>query len=413
MRENAAGTLPMEVAAREPASAGPAAPVAEVMRRASPAPKPGRNGAVKGGKIPCTQCDALSPVGYRFCINCGAVLKKAPAVKKAVSSKGRRSRKSRRRSERSPSVEAGTRPCVVCGHGVGRDDKFCKNCGAPVAAAEQPPRAEGEPFPLAASAMHSAEVVPHGKRPSAQKAEPAAPAPSPQTAPPKASPAAPVTARLVIIVEDGSEGQSLELRGRQVDIGSREGDIVLAEDRYLSARHARFFRQDGKWYIRDLDSVNGVYRRIRKPAALRAQDLVLLGLEVLEFAPVELGERGLGHAVQHGVLVFGSPATGRRARLCQRTVEGVVRDVYHLVANETTIGRETGDIVFTSDPFMSRRHAAIHWDEDSEGYILTDLNSSNGTYLAIREDVALEHGDYIRIGQHLFRVDLPATAAGR
>lgn len=197
------------------------------------------------------------------------------------------------------------------------------------------------------------------------------------------------------------------MAGRQVDIGSSEGDIVLAEDRYLSPRHARFFRQDGHWYLRDLESVNGVYRRLRKPVPLRHGDLVLLGLEVLEFQLVDHAERGLGHAIQHGVLVFGSPAATRRARLCQRTVEGVIRDVYHLVADETTVGRETGDIVFTSDPFMSRRHAAIQWDEDAQEYVLVDLNSSNGTYVAIRDDVRLENGDFVRLGQHLFRVDLP------
>jgi hypothetical protein len=141
--------------------------------------------------------------------------------------------------------------------------------------------------------------------------------------------------------------------------------------------------------------------------------LVLLGLEVLQFQMVDHPERGLGHAVQHGVLLFGSPATPRRARLCQRTVEGVVRDVYHLVGEETTIGREIGDIVFTSDPFMSRRHAALKWVEPSQEYVLTDLGSSNGTYVAIREDVRLENGDFIRIGQHLFRVDLQAGGGRR
>jgi pSer/pThr/pTyr-binding forkhead associated (FHA) protein len=222
-----------------------------------------------------------------------------------------------------------------------------------------------------------------------------------------------VTGKLVVIVEDGSEGRALELRGRQMDIGSAEGDIVLSEDRYLSPRHARFFRQDGHWYLRDLGSVNGVYRRLRKPTPLRNSDLVLLGLEVLQFELVDHAERGLGHAIQHGVLVFGSPATTRRARLCQRTVEGVVRDIYHLVSDETTIGRETGDIVFTSDPFMSRRHAAITWDEDAQEYVLADLSSSNGTYLAIRDDVRLDDGEFIRLGQHLFRVDLPRGAKAR
>jgi hypothetical protein len=35
-----------------------------------------------------------------------------------------------------------------------------------------------------------------------------------------------------------------------------------------------------------------------------------------------------------------------------------------------------------------------------------DLESSNGTYIAIRGEVAVGDGDYLRIGQHLFRLDL-------
>ncbi|HZO17250.1 MAG TPA: FHA domain-containing protein, partial [Polyangiaceae bacterium] len=302
--------------------------------------------------------------------------------------------------------------CPRCGGECKFGETFCKHCGAPlgkpVPAVEAARRrqvsdpeaaveltnkvSEGEPFPLA--------DAPDRARP--RPGAPRSPAPAQ---------ALEVTGKLVVIVEDGSEGRALELRGRQVDIGSQDGDIVLTEDRYLSPRHARFFRQEGYWYLRDLESVNGVYRRLRKPTPLRHGDLVLLGLEVLEFDLVDHAERGLGHAIQHGVLVFGSPATTRRARLCQRTVEGVTRDVYHLVSDETTIGRETGDIVFTSDPFMSRRHAMITWDDEAQQYVLSDLNSSNGTYLAIRDDVRLEDGDYIRLGQHLFRVDLPRSKA--
>lgn len=212
--------------------------------------------------------------------------------------------------------------------------------------------------------------------------------------------------RLVVIVEDGSEGKSFQLAGQQVDIGRSEGDILLEDDLYVSPRHARLTPQNGAWVLRDLGSANRIYLRIRKPHALRDGDLLLLGLEVLQFQTVSDGERGLGHAVQHGTLLFGSPAIHRRARLCQRTVEGVTRDVYHLYRDETVIGRETGDIVFTADPFLSRRHAAVRRNAASGEFSLTDLESSNGTYVAIREDVSLVNRDFVRIGQHLFRVDL-------
>ena len=212
--------------------------------------------------------------------------------------------------------------------------------------------------------------------------------------------------RLVVIVEDGSEGKTFPLSGRQIDIGRVEGDILLEDDLYVSPRHARLIPHEGTWILRDLGSANRIYLRIRKPHTLQDGDLLLLGLEVLQFQTVSDGERGLGQAIQHGTLLFGSPAIQRRARLCQRTVEGVVRDVYHLHRDETVIGRETGDIVFTSDPFLSRRHAMIRRNPVSGEFMLTDLDSSNGTYIAIREDVSLVNGDFVRIGQHLFRVDL-------
>jgi pSer/pThr/pTyr-binding forkhead associated (FHA) protein len=234
--------------------------------------------------------------------------------------------------------------------------------------------------------------------------------PEPVALPPR--PAPPAAAgrwrggRLVVIVEDGSEGKSFSLAEGQLDIGRSDGDIILEDDPYVSPRHARLRRLDGSWVLRDLDSTNHVYVRLRRPHNLKDGDLLLLGLEVLQFQTVSDGERGLGHAIQHGTFLFGSPATPRRARLCQRTVEGVIRDVYHVFRDETVIGREVGDIVFTADPFLSRRHAVIRRNAVSSEFSLVDLDSSNGTYVAIRGEVGIADGDFLRIGQHLFRVDL-------
>lgn len=88
------------------------------------------------------------------------------------------------------------------------------------------------------------------------------------------------------------------------------------------------------------------------------------------------------------------------------TVEGAPRDVYYLSRDETVIGRESGDVVFTSDPFMSRRHAAVERDPASGTFTLKDLGSSNGTYLGIRGEYEVGGGDYLRVGQHLFRLDV-------
>ncbi|MCU0693999.1 MAG: FHA domain-containing protein [Polyangiaceae bacterium] len=223
---------------------------------------------------------------------------------------------------------------------------------------------------------------------------------------PFASASSPHSGRLVVVGSDGQEGPSFPLTGDQVDIGRSEGTVVLPDDRYMSPRHARLVRIGGRWHVRDLQSTNGVLYRISKPHELADGDLLLVGVEVLRFELVMEAELALGTAIQHGTFVFGSPALPRAARLVQRTVEGVARDVYHLHRIETVIGRESGDIVFTDDPYMSRRHAMVRRTKDAGKVTLVDLNSSNGTFVAIRGDMALEDGDAIRVGQHLFRVEL-------
>ncbi|MFO0755542.1 MAG: FHA domain-containing protein [Byssovorax sp.] len=335
--------------------------------------------------------------------------------------------------------------CARChGHCVA-GTRFCKFCGAPLDEAPAPRQVSAEPPPQKAAPVAAAAAVPEAARPerripvAPQTEEPpravrgGAPAIEPgrraeisvlagSPVPPEVGPPAMgrparelprhaesrprAPGRLVVIVEDGSEGRSFSLAEGQLDIGRTDGDILLEDDHYVSPRHARLRLVEGRWILRDLDSTNHVYVRLRKPHPLREGDLLLLGLEVLQFQTVSDGERGLGHAIQHGTLLFGSPATPRRARLCQRTVEGVIRDVYHLFRDETVIGRETGDIVFTADPFLSRRHASIRRNPVTGEFSLVDLDSSNGTYIAIQGEVGLSNGDFLRIGQHLFRVDL-------
>ncbi|WP_437736239.1 FHA domain-containing protein [Sorangium sp. So ce1335] len=319
--------------------------------------------------------------------------------------------------------------CARCHGQCLAGTRFCKYCGAPLdaerAASERPGKALADRPPAPSS---TPEVGREPPRPPQGDARPGS-TETGSTPPPSPVPLAPLRAsysvrppawvpaetrptrapdgKLIVIVEDGTEGKSFPLTGPQIDIGRSEGDILLEDDLYVSPRHARIIPQSGSWVLRDLGSVNRIYLRIRKTHALRDGDLLLLGLEVLQFQTVSDGERGLGHAIQHGTLLFGSPAIHRRARLCQRTVEGVTRDVYHLYRDETVIGRETGDIVFTADPFLSRRHAAIRRNPATGEFTLTDLESSNGTYVAIREEVSLADRDFVRIGQHLFRVDLP------
>jgi len=137
--------------------------------------------------------------------------------------------------------------------------------------------------------------------------------------------------------------------------------------------------------------------------------MVLVGQQVLRFERLSDPERSLGPAFQRGVMVFGTPANQPFARLVQYTTAGIPRDVHYLFRDETVVGRENGDIVFTDDPFLSRRHAAIRVDHAAGRYTLHDLGSSNGTALRIRGEHVLRDGDQFRVGRQLFRFEAGAS----
>jgi pSer/pThr/pTyr-binding forkhead associated (FHA) protein len=214
-------------------------------------------------------------------------------------------------------------------------------------------------------------------------------------------------ASLVVIAQDGTPGRHYPLAGATTEIGREAGDIVLGKDPYVCPRHARVTFRNRGFLIEDLGSVNGVYVRLGSaPSELRNGDLLLMGLAVLRFEVVEETESRTAPAVRGSTRVFGTPTVPRRARLVVQTTEDQARDIFYISRAETIIGREAGDIVFTDDPFMSRRHAALRRSAASNTYTLRDLGSSNGTFIAIRSQQPLSHGDFVRIGQHLFRLDV-------
>lgn len=270
--------------------------------------------------------------------------------------------------------------CQRCAAAVSEGARFCPDCGhalieEPGTNASETPGGEGR--------------RPVSMRPSAPEFD--------------LGPAAAGVAQLAVIGHDGSTGDVYQLKKDVVDIGRQEGVIRLPEDRFIAPRHARITRRGSEFLVRDLGSLNGVYVRLRQARPLQDGDVLLLGSEALVFRRLKDAERGHGPATDDGTLVYGSPIRPRYARLTQRTAEGVSRNVFYIFSNDTVIGRESGDVVFTADSFMSRRHACIKRDPATGEFTLEDLGSSNGTYLALRGEVALASGDFLRVGQHLFR----------
>lgn len=384
-----------------------------------------------GDHLTCGRCSSANPPGNRFCVTCGAPLASAQPAAAAAAAPGgmtvsvaqspigapAQAAPPQAAAPHAPVQQAVPQPapqvvCERCQGGNPAGTRFCQFCGTALRDGSQP---HGNSPQGGAPTQAATAVSAPLPAPAPPEIPPAVAQPSPQQAPlAYPHPHAPVqaqgpmgqSARMVVITQDGTPGRDYPLNEAQADIGREEGTIQLPNDPYVSPRHARVSAQNGRYHIRDLGSLNGVYVRLRGPHRLQHGDLVLIGLEVLRFEFVSDAEKNLGPAVERGTQLFGSPATTRHARLCQRTVEGVTRDVYSLTRDETVIGREAGDVVFTSDPFMSRQHAVIARDPQTNEFSIRDLGSSNGTYVAIRGETALDAGDHVRIGQHLFRLEL-------
>ena len=68
------------------------------------------------------------------------------------------------------------------------------------------------------------------------------------------------------------------------------------------------------------------------------------------------------------------------------------------------IGRERGHVLFPEDGYVSGLHCSLTLKEDQ--IFLTDLGSSNGTFIRIKGEREVTAGDILLMGQQLFRAGI-------
>jgi len=290
----------------------------------------------------CPECGGAVDDNVRYCQHCGASL----------------------------AVHAHTELCSQCGTRNPDDTNYCHSCGARMEAVVPTSVVSGAQ--LGGGARRAGTDV--GGR-----------------------------ARLVTVRRDGSDGDVFPIAPGQMDIGRSEGELRF-DDPHLAARHARIVNRGGEVVLTPLEARNGVYVRLRGPYELDDGGQFLLGKQVLRFELLSDAERAVHPAVEHGVVLFGTPVKPPWGRLRQLTAAGTSRDLFHLTRSETTLGREHGDIVFSDDEFLSRRHAQLQFRGGRA--TLLDLGSSNGTYVRLRGPQPLGHGEMLRLGDELLRFEL-------
>src|SRR5690606_26994505 len=209
------------------------------------------------------------------------------------------------------------------------------------------------------------------------------------------------TVMLMALRADGSEAGSYTLTQSPSETIGRDTGSIFAGDSYLSPRHATFTRKGDRLYVNDARSLNGVYLKIRPnaPWPLRFGDIFRIGQEILRLEKLE----GPGLS-SDGVQRFGSPIDGYVARLSLVIGRDTTGNAFPIPKAGFHLGRERGDVLFPEDGYVSGLHCRLSVAADGT-ISLTDLGSSNGSFVRLREEHAIAPGDILLMGQQLFRLD--------
>ncbi|NNE18570.1 MAG: FHA domain-containing protein [Myxococcales bacterium] len=364
--------------------------------------------------IVCSRCSKDNQDHYKFCLGCGAELPRlsgkpsssTDAPPRGSTGSGRSSNAPRARSaqaealaaepemalESSP-MQAGrpvpiqeaksdslpaelapladdTSPCPHCGAGVPENFRFCHVCG------------------------HDLVGEAGGEAPDDVPAERTS-APAVAEAPKRAT----TRARLILIQPDGSEGEMFPLAAGPTLIGRSSGGI-FANDAYLSPEHAEFRFEGDQLVVKDMQSLNGVYIRIEADVPIELFDgsIFRVGQEILRFDAPTAPEPA-ADGTQH----MGSPHRGYLGRVSLLVGRETTGNSYPIPPQGIHFGRERGDVVFPEDGYVSGLHCRVH---SEVGHVfLTDIGSSNGTFVRVSNESYVPQGTFVLMGQQLFRAE--------
>jgi pSer/pThr/pTyr-binding forkhead associated (FHA) protein len=256
--------------------------------------------------------------------------------------------------------------CPTCGHQNPASNKFCASCGTPAAKAASIPPAGGAPVAAAAAAVPAGAVMSR--------------------------------VSLTALRADGSDAGTYQLPEGTLVVGRDLGGI-FGGDSYLSPKHATFKVAGGRVTVRDERSLNGVYIKLQRdaPTELRPGDVFRIGQEIIRFEKLQPPPPS-----PDGVERLGSPSDGIIGRLALVTGRETTGNAFTIPAHGIHMGRERGDILFPEDGYVSGLHCRVA--PDAGRIFLTDLGSSNGTYLRFGDEREVKTGDVLLMGQQLFRV---------
>lgn len=185
---------------------------------------------------------------------------------------------------------------------------------------------------------------------------------------------------------------------------SANADIHLA-DAFVSRRHAKIYRKDGRYFIEDLGSHIGTTHDGKKISTyeMRDGDEFHIGSVKLVFR----SKKEKGKAPDSDVWTDGAATMAfEKGQILSLVVEEGGEIIAHFGLSESpiVIGRIRDSDIRLESPMVSRRHARIFKQDDKA--VVEDLDSNNGTFINGKrvKSAMVEVGGEIRIGPFSLKV---------
>jgi len=225
----------------------------------------------------------------------------------------------------------------------------------------------------------------------------------------------------VVVKKDDAVVFEGTLEELPVQIGRKSTNHIVLDEKNVSRQHAQILMKDDQYFIQDQGSTGGT--KVNGEPVLEKDihtgDRIEIGsFQILFNSGIPEDERTIYDADDQTMLEDGTEMDEDRTLFYEEPVAKLVvtqsdslEGEFPLEEEEIMLGRDEDAGIPIDDKRISRHHCKL-WINEGE-YTLTDLGSSNGTFVNNQRitETILKNGDQITVGSSKFSFSLETPGA--